>query len=291
MPDELRLDLIPQLPQCATIREISRRLWHHEQVLALWLGGSLGRGGGDAYSDVDYRVAVAAQHLPGWQPPDFAAIFASDRVVGQQALVSGQGLALYHLVLSGGEILDFCVQSTARDLTPEARLVLGCRDEQFAQILEHGSQVSPEWRQGQQAQAASIQELLTAFWTTTHKHRKVLHRRLDLMAHFGMNIEHSLLLRLWYISISGKDCGDLRQQTIHSLTDVIGALEQVAGDEARTLVGAPHRLRQELYRAIEDNRTFVARLGRSLAQTYGFPYPEELEATVQQSWQRFREEQ
>lgn len=288
MSDELRLDLLPQLPQCATIREVSTRLWHHDQVLALWLGGSLARGSGDAYSDVDYRVALAPQHLPGWQPPDFATIFASATVVGQQALVSGQGPALYHLVLSSGEILDFWVQSTAQDPTPETRLVLGCRDERFARTLEHGSQGAPEW---QQAQAASMQELLTAFWITTHKHRKVLHRRLDLMAHFGMAIEHSLLLRLWYISISGKDCGDLRRQTIHSLTDVIGALEQAAGDEARALVGAPHRLRHELYRAIENNRAFVARLGRSLAQTYGFPYPEELEATVQQSWQRFRAEQ
>jgi hypothetical protein len=119
----------------------------------------------------------------------------------------------------------------------------------------------------------------------------VLQRKLDLMAHSGLEIEQSLLLRLWYIEISGQDCGDLRRQSIYSLTGVIRILEQAAGDQARALIGAPLRQRQEIYRAIEDNRERVAHLGRRLAQTYGFPYPTALEATVRQSWQHFLDEQ
>jgi hypothetical protein len=288
MPDELRFDLLPPLPQCATVREISTRLWHNDQVCALWLGGSLARGTADIYSDVDYRLAVTPRHLSGWQAPDVATLFVSARVVGQQSLTFDQHSLFYHLVLANGEIFDFLVQSTTREPTPELRLILGCRDEQFAHTLGNRS---PEQPREQAAQATDIQELLTTFWITTHKHRKVLQRKLDLMAHSGLEIEQSLLLRLWYIEISGQDCGDLRRQSIYSLTGVIRILEQAAGDQARALIGAPLRQRQEIYRAIEDNRERVAHLGRRLAQTYGFPYPTALEATVRQSWQHFLDEQ
>jgi hypothetical protein len=258
-------------------------------VLALWLGGSLARGSADVYSDVDYRLALAPGQLSGWQTPDFATLFASTRVVGQQSLPSGEGSLLFHLLLSNGEIFDVLVQSTSQEPPAEARLVLGWRDEQFAQAL--ASKHPPILRTGQVAQAADIQQLLTAFWTTTHKHCKVLYRNLDLLAHAGVGIEQSLLLRLWYIEISGNDCGDLRKQTIHSQSEIIRIMEQAAGAEIRALVGTPTRQRQEIYRAIEGDRLAVARLGRSLARTYGFAYPEELEATVLRSWQRFLQDQ
>jgi hypothetical protein len=134
-------------------------------------------------------------------------------------------------------------------------------------------------------QAADIQELPTTFWITTHKHRKVLQRKLDLLAHIGLAMEQNLLLRLWYIELSGQDCKDLRRQTIHSLSGVIRTLEQAAGEQAHALIGAPKRQRQEIYRKL------VASLGRKLATGYGFPYPSALEATVRQSWQRFLDEQ
>jgi hypothetical protein len=80
-------------------------------------------------------------------------------------------------------------------------------------------------------------------------------------------------LWLWYIDLTGNDCGDLRRQTIHSLSGVIRTLEQAAGDEIRAVVGTPTRQSQEIYRAIEGDRQIVARLGRSLAH-----------------WQRFRQD-
>ena len=271
MPDKLQFDHLPHLSQRATIVEISTRLWQNDQVLALWLGGSLARGAGDIFSDVDYRVAVAPQDLPAWREPDFAAIFTGAPVVGQQALSFGKDSLLHHLVLSNGEIFDFFVQSCAQEPTPEPRLILGCRDEQLAQALSTRSHVSRGQSTKQEAQAASVQDLLIAFWINTHKHRKVLHRGLDLMVNFGIDTEKSLLLRLWYIELSGEDCGDLRRQTIHSLTRIIRTLEQTMGDEARAVVGGPMRDRQEISRAIERNREAIARLGRSLAQKYDFP--------------------
>lgn len=288
MSDTLLFDRLPPLPQSATIREISTRLWHNRQICALWLGGSLARGNADPYSDVDYRIAVAPWHLSDWQTPEFAALFVSAGVVARQSLAFDQDSLFHHLVLANGEIFDVLVQSTTREPTPEERLILGCRDEQFARILGNQSAEQPRT---QAAQAADILELLSTFWISTHKHRKVLQRNLDLMVQLALALEHSLLLRLWYIEVSGQDCGDLRLQTIHSLSPVIRSLQQAAGERVLTLTGAPMRQRQEIYRTIEGNRELAVSLGRRLATTYAFPYPAALEATVRQSWQHFLDEQ
>jgi len=286
MQNELRLDTLPDLPQRATIVEISTRLWQNDEVVALWLGGSLARGAGDLFSDIDFRVAVAPQDLAAWKTPHFVDIFASSPVVGQQLLTFGEHAFLHHLVLANGEILDFFVQSTTQQPGAEPRVILGCRDEDFAQLLVDEGQIAPGETRGE-IEAAEVQRLLTMFWINTHKHRKVLHRGLDLMVNFGIDVETSLLLRLWYIEMSGKDCGELRRQTIHALTRTIRTLEQNAGDEVRGVVGEPTRDRQEIYHAIERNREMVSRLGRSLAQKYGFAYPADLEATVLRGWQDF----
>lgn len=286
MKNELQLDTLPDLPQRTTIVEISTRIWQHSDVVALWLGGSLAREGGDVFSDTDFRVAVAPQEMAVWKTPNFEEIFVSSPVVGQQFLSFGEQAFLHHLVLANGEIIDFFVQSTAQKLTPEPRLILGCRDEDFAQLLAANQRVERVETQTE-VETATVQRVLTAFWINTHKHRKVLHRDLDLLVNFGLDVEKGLLLRLWYIEISGKDCGDVRQGTIHTLTNIIRTLEQTIGDEVRAVIGAPMRTRAEIYLALEGNREVVSRIGRNLAQKYGFTYPTDLEAAVLQGWQEF----
>lgn len=290
MSHELHVDLLPNLPQRATIVEISTHLWQNEEVVALWLGGSLARNASDAFSDIDFRIALVPQALSAWKTPRFEEIFASSSVVGQQFLAFGEQASLHHLVLANGEIIDFLVLSTEQQLTPEPRLVLGCRAEDFALRLATNQRIG-RVENVTDVETATLQQVLTAFWINTHKHRKVLHRKLDLMVDFGFDVEKALLLRLWYIEVSGKDCGDLRKGSIHTLTTIIRTLEQAAGDEVRAVVGAPTRGREEIYRALEGNREAVSRIGRSLAQKYGFAYPEQLEATVLQSWRDFLADQ
>src|SRR5260370_4098613 len=129
MTSELQLQTLPNLPQRATIEAISTHIWQNYEVVALWLGGSLDRGAGDVFSDVDCRIAVEPEQLSSWRTPRFEEIFASAPVVGQQFLAFGQEAFLHHLLLANGEIFDFFVQSSAKEPTPEPRLVLGCRDE------------------------------------------------------------------------------------------------------------------------------------------------------------------
>jgi hypothetical protein len=202
MSNELHVDLLPNVPQRATLVEISTRLWQNDEVVALWLGGSLARNASDAFSDIDFRVAVVPPALPAWKTPRFEDIFISSPVVGQQFLAFGEQASLHHLVLAHGEIIDFLVLSTEQQLIPEPRLVLGCRSEHFAQALATNQRVG-RVEKVTEVEAATIQNVLTAFWINTHKHRKVLHRQLDLMVDFGFDVEKALLLRLWYIGTRG----------------------------------------------------------------------------------------
>jgi hypothetical protein len=48
----------------AWLAATSRQLHGDERVAAVWLVGSLGRGGGDEWSDVDLAVVVRDEHLP-----------------------------------------------------------------------------------------------------------------------------------------------------------------------------------------------------------------------------------
>jgi hypothetical protein len=282
---ELRLGDLPDLPQRETLLEVAAHLWAAEEVVALWVGGSLASGAGDRLSDVDFRAAVEPERFAAWKAPRFEQIFTRSDVVGQTSFSFGDDACLHHLVLSNGEIFDFFVQSTIRRPTQEPLIVLGCRSDEFAQMLAEQNSVPPLKRQAVKREV--VRDLLVSFWINSHKHRKVLYRGLDLLATLGLRIEQSLLLRLWYIEASGQDCGDVRDGTIHSLTEIVLTLDHALGPQALALVGTPMGNRQEIYQAIEHNRQSVSHLGRRLAQSYDFDYPAVLEATVLQGWQAF----
>ena len=68
---ELKLSNLPLLPQMETLRNIAPIIWENDEVVALWIIGSLARGKGDVYSDVDLGVAVKPESLNSWKSPDF----------------------------------------------------------------------------------------------------------------------------------------------------------------------------------------------------------------------------
>lgn len=283
---ELDMSRLPDLPLCDTIRAVAARLWPDASVIALWVGGSLASGAGDLLSDADFRVAVAPEDFAAWRTP-LDEIFSPLSVAGWVPMSFGEEHAiLHHLILSNGEIFDFFVQSTTRRPTQEPLLVLGCRSAEFERVLAEQNSVPP--LEMQPVTAETVRQLLISFWMNSHKHRKVLYRGLDLMSVLGVYLEQYMLVRLWYIEASGQDCGDVRRQTIHSLTSLIRAIEQAQGPQAMELIGAPMRTRQELIETIERNRQAVSQqLGPRLAERYGFGYPAALEAVTLAGWQAF----
>ncbi len=283
--EEQFLHHLPDLPQCITLKAIVKQLQTNGEIVALWIEGSLARGGGDRFSDVDLHIIVEPEQFTGWRTPDFAQIFASNPVVGQLLLPFGEHAFLHHLVLTNGEIFDFFVQDVSQPLSSDAKIVLSCRDLQLAQALQQKQQELP--LSDKPVQKEQLQQLLDGFWISTHKHAKVLHRGLTGLAPLGLSLERNVLLRLWYIQTTGQDCGDLGRSTIHSLTRVVRVIEQQMGAHALELLGMPLRSRIEIEHAIESNRRIIAEVGRSLAHIYDIAYPEALENTVMRSWQQF----
>ena len=281
----LTLDRLPDLPQSETIAHLAPRVWRDERVVALWLGGSIGRGAADCYSDVDLRVAVPPDDLDRWRSLDAVALF-DDRIVGRQFLRLGEDAFLHLLVLRDGVMLDFLVQSAARAPLSEPALVLGSRDDDFARALAAAS-AEPETATVV-VSGPVMRQAIVDFWINSHKHRKVLHRGLDLMVPVGMQGERMTLLRLWYALATGEDTGPALFQGIHGLSALVRAVEGQAGTEALAAFGAPMRDREELYTAIERNRAIVARVGRELSARHGFDYPADIERMVQQTWEEFR---
>ena len=281
----LSLDRLPDLPQTATIAGLAPRIWRDERVIALWIGGSIGRGAADRYSDVDLLVAVPPEDLNAWRTPDFAALF-DDQIVGRQFLSFGSDAFLHLLVLRNGVMLDFLVQSASRAPLPEPVIVLGCREDELARALARASE-APE-PEAAAENGPELRQAIVDFWINSHKHRKVLSRGLDLMIPLGMQSERMTLLRLWYLLATGEEAGPALFQGIHGLTALVRAVEGLAGTEALAALGAPMRDRAEIYAAIERNREIVARVGRALAKQYDFEYPADIERMVLQSWEEFK---
>jgi predicted nucleotidyltransferase len=285
--NELNLSHLPDLPQRDIIREVAATLWQQPAVIAIWLGGSLARGAGDVYSDIDLRVAVALADLTSWEEPAFELLFACSPVVGRQFLRFGDEAFLHHLILASGVLIDFYVQSSECELSPEPHQVLGCRSDILAVRLAE-SQTELPAIVPLPPSGEALRSLLVDFWINSHKHCKVLHRNLDLLCLRRIHAERDLLLRLWYLQVCGKDYATARE-TIHSQSDIVHAVERARGREALRTLGAPTRNRGELVQVIELHHELVSRLGHELAERYSFAYPSALEATVLQAWKSFVE--
>jgi len=283
---ELDLGVLPEMAQARTIAELVPAIWADERVVALWLGGSLARGDGDIYSDIDLRVAVDPADLETWRAMDTQAL-TGGQVAGGQSFQLGEDALIHHLLLLNGDIVDLLVQTTARTPNGEPLLTLGCRDEAFARILQAQNHAKEEPHLP--ASAEGVRELIVAFWVNSHKHRKVLHRRLDLMIPSGLYHSWLMLMRLWYIQATGEDTSAYHFSGIHGLTQLVRSVEGLEDVDARAVAGVPGRTREEIYAAIEIHQEAAARVGPLLAERYEFAYPLELERMVRAQWRAFRE--
>ena len=256
-------------------------------MVALWLGGSLAAGTGDTYSDIDLRVAVPPADLAAWQASDLHMLFDSPPLA-RHFVPLGEDAFLHHLILPNGDILDLLVQSDERAPGDELTLILGCRSAAFAERLAASNSAPVSAAASAPVTGAAVRELVVAFWVNSHKHRKVLHRGLDLMFPAASYANWQMLMRLWYIAATGQDTESRHFSGIHGLTELVRAVEADYGSEPLRLCGAPTRTRAEICDAIERYQNVIAQLGRQLAERFDFAYPTALEETVRRDWQAFR---
>jgi hypothetical protein len=276
--------LLPDLPQSRRLAEVAADLWADPDVAAIWLGGSLARGAGDPYSDVDLRIARSPAVYDPDLIPDSANRLVAAAVTRLQFHFGGKAV-LWHMMLEDGAIYDLHIQSAGDDPPEEARLVLACRDAEFGAKLVGGEDRSVDFPP---AAPDHIERLVQFFWMSQQKQQKVLYRGLPLLAWQGEFLMRQDLIRLRYVLATGNDCGPVARLTIHTLTPVIRAVQASGGLSTLALVGQPTQTAVEIIADTARIRDDLARVGRLLADKLGFDYPAAAEETVRRTWQHFQ---
>jgi hypothetical protein len=255
-----------------------------DSIQAIWVGGSLATGLGDAYSDVDFRIAVEPGQIDRWTSPDWE-YYLPIHPSGGLLMLFGERALLHHLVLRDGTILDFYVQDTTQQ-NPEPQLViLACRNAEFRATLEGFAR--PAALLIREIDGAVVRQFLVDYWITTHKQMKALARRYDLTPFAGLYLERVALLRAWYMQVVGKDI-DARV-TLHMLGILHKGLEGKLTEHQHNILGLPSRTPEETVTVIESIRAEMAGVGRWLADRHEFVYPHELEDVVRRTWQEHKE--
>ncbi|MDQ1301302.1 MAG: hypothetical protein QG637_1223, partial [Chloroflexota bacterium] len=131
---ELDLTCLPNLPQSRGLAEVAADLWADPDVVAIWLAGSLARGAGDAYSDVDLCIALRPEVYVADELPAAAARLAAAAVT-QLPFHFGGEATLWHMMLEDGTIYDLHVQPDDEAPPRGVKLALACRDDAFGDKL------------------------------------------------------------------------------------------------------------------------------------------------------------
>jgi len=280
------IDLGPleQGPHANLIRTLASKCYADDTVQALWVGGSLAAGTGDAYSDVDFRVAVEPAQLDRWTNPDWDR-YLPIPTCGGALLRFGEHALLHHLILADGTILDFYVQDTTQK-NPEPKLViLACRNAEFGAALAEFA--SPAAALVREIDGAVARQFVVDYWITTHKELKALSRKHDHFSFVGLYMERMALLRAWYMQAVGKDIE--ARVTIHVLGVMHKGLDGKLTAQQHDILGLPSRTPTETVRAIDAIRAEMASVGRWLADKYEFAYPHELETVANRLWHENKE--
>ena len=252
------------------------------EVRALWVGGSIAAGRADRYSDVDCGVALGAEGFLRFGEADLDDLFGSACVAHAERSF-GDDLVLHQIVLDDAEIFDLLVWRASAVRVDEPVILLGCRDAGLRELLTERC-AAPETRFAP-AEPGEVREILVWFWTSSVKHRKALHRGLELAAQVGVRLQSGWVWRLLVLRETGLDPGDPTRQTIHGMTQ---AARSVRDADAVALLGASLESRAEIEEAVDRLHDAMSAVGRELAERLGFEYPHALETTTRRAWREFR---
>ncbi|HMN30313.1 MAG TPA: hypothetical protein PKE45_19320 [Caldilineaceae bacterium] len=276
---EIDLGVLENGPHANLIRAMARKCYADAGIQAIWVGGSLAAGLGDAYSDVDFRIAVEPGQIDRWTSPDWER-YLPIHPYGDSLLRFGEQALLHHFVLADGTIVDFYVQETTTTNPEPNVVILACRNAEFRAALAGFAR--PAALLVREIDGAVVRQFFVDYWITTHKEMKALARKYDYSPFVGLYLERMALLRAWYMQAVGKDI-DARV-TLHMLGAMHKGLAGKLTEQQHTILGLPSRTPDETATVIDAIRTEMAGVGRWLADRHGFAYPNELEEVVQRVW-------
>ena len=277
--NDIDLGPLEHAPHATLIRDVANKCARDSSIQALWVGGSLAAGHGDAYSDVDFRIAVEPGHVDRWTSPEWQ-YYMTIHPCGGLLTRFGERALLHHLVLADGTIVDFYVQDTTQHNPEPNVVILACRNAEFRAVLEGFAQ--PAATLVREIDTAVVRQFLVDYWITTHKQMKALARKYDYTSFIGLYFERLALLRAWYMQAVGKDIDS--RPTLHMVGILHKGLEGQLTAHQHAILGLPSRTPEETATAIEAIRAEMTRVGRTLAERHAFAYPHELEAVVGHVW-------
>lgn len=216
------MESAPRPPQLQALPGLVRRLYDLPQVETVFLGGSLARGGGDAYSDIDLLVVVDGS----------CQDFLSDEAIRQTAGIAplatvrfplGPASWMHQLILPGGIVVDLNCQ---RDV-PKAQLSqLIELDQECSQLHSSRRSQSPRAWQPAAIYDEEVGGLVQTFWVTALKHRRGILRQQELLIWIGLNLSRAQLVRLQFLAEMDRDCGDLARMGIYTLSAIQDWLQE-----------------------------------------------------------------
>ena len=221
-----------QLPQFAILPDIVEHLLRLDFVEQVYLSGSLGRGRGDRYSDVDLQVAVAGTFS------DFLDPAALEEVLGAPPLALkhirlGPYQWLHNMILTDGTMLDLVCRTDIDSVDTASWTALNAQEWPPSGPADPNRETA--WTP-QTATAAEVTEAAELFWVTIHKHRRGLIRRQDLAIWTGIRYSIYDLLRLQFIAATGRDPGSLMHMGIYGLSGTSDWLEHHADWDWRSVL-------------------------------------------------------
>jgi hypothetical protein len=281
---DIDLGTLEHAPHANLIRDMASRCSADGSIQAIWVGGSLAAGLGDAYSDIDFRIAIEPGQIDRWTSPDWER-YLPIPPCGGLLMRFGEQALLHHLVLTDGTIVDFYVQDTTQQNHEPKLVILACRNAEFRAALEGFAR--PAAVLVREIDGAVVRQFLVDYWITTHKQMKALARKYDLSPFVGLYFERMALLRAWYMQAVGKDIDS--RATLHMLGILHKGLDGKLTADQHNILGLPSRTPEETVTVIDAIRAEMARVGRWLADRHEFAYPHELEDVVRRIWNEHKE--
>jgi hypothetical protein len=258
---DINLGPLEHGPHANLIRDMASMSFADGSIQAIWVGGSLAAGLGDAYSDVDFRIAVEPGQLDRWKSPDWEH-YLPIRPCGGLMMRFGEKALLHHLVLADGTIVDFYVQDTAQENLEPKLVILACRNVEFGATLEGFAR--PAALLVREIDGAVVRQFFIDYWITTHKQGKALGRKYDHFPFIGLYLERMALLRAWYMQVVGKDIDP--RVTLHMLGTLHKGLDGKLTEHQHNILGLPSRTPHETITVIDAIRAEMANVGRWLAR-------------------------
>ena len=221
-----------ELPQLVILPNIVKRLLSLNFVDEVYLSGSLGRGQGDRYSDLDLQVAVARSFSDFLSPAVLEAVLGATPLALKQINL-GPHQWLHNMILADGTMLDLVCRTDIESVDTKQWTRLDGRE--WPPVGLEVPKPSSAWAP-QAATADDVAEAVELFWVTIHKHRRGLIRKQDLAIWTGIRYSICDLLRLQFIAATGRDPGSLMHMGIYALSGTSDWLERHADWDWRSVL-------------------------------------------------------